>query len=360
MNPELEQLAKQLAQATKPEDVFGGVADENSLRKRYHSMAKIAHPDVHPIREDKLLAQVTFNQLVEWFNRAAGKLHSGSYGEKERIVLATARREYEIDEQFEQDETFNFYACRFVEDGRKHQAVIRIVRDPRRNNLSTNEARILDSLRSSRDASKFQPYLPNLLDTFLYDDGRYSRHAAVFEACNGWYSLEEVCRAYPHGIDPKDMAWMWRRLLAVLGFAHANSVIHGAVLPDNVWVHPEQHGLMLRNWFVSVQDGEPISKLDAPPAGWYSQEDINRGIPTHGMDINMSAKCMIYLLGGDAERRTIPDSVPHAMRAFLRGSSLPGKRAPQNAWAVRQDFDDLLQRLWGERKFHPFTMSIPH
>jgi hypothetical protein len=68
---------------------------------------------------------------------------------------------------------------------------------------------------------------------------------------------------------------------------------------------------------------------------------------------------MIYLLGGDVENKIIPGTVPQLMRQFLKGSILPGKRAPQDAWAVKQDFDDLLQRLWGERKFHPFKMSTP-
>jgi hypothetical protein len=41
---------------------------------------------------------------------------------------------------------------------------------------------------------------------------------------------------------------------------------------------------------------------------------------------------------------------------FLKGSILPGKRAPQNAWALLHEFDDLLHKLWGEHTFHPFKM----
>ena len=44
------------------------------------------------------------------------------------------------------------------------------------------------------------------------------------------------------------------------------------------------------------------------------------------------------------------------LRMFLKGSILPGKRAPQDAWALLQELDDLLHKLWGERTFHPFQM----
>jgi hypothetical protein len=164
---------------------------------------------------------------------------------------------------------------------------------------------------------------------------------------------------YPDGIDPRDMAWMWRRVLTALGFAHINGLIHGALLPSNIWIQPEQHGLMLMNWFqaVRVDTGEPISNIDPDFKTWYPPEVASHETPLFGTDISMSAKCMIHLLGGDAERNIIPDSIPRTMRMFLKGSVLPGKRAPQDAWALLQEFDDLLDKLWGERKFHPFKMN---
>ena len=82
------------------------------------------------------------------------------------------------------------------------------------------------------------------------------RRASLRERAGGWYTLAEVRRAYPMGVDPKDMAWMWRRLLVALGFAHLNGVIHGAVLPDNISILPGQHGLLLENWSQAVVDPE--------------------------------------------------------------------------------------------------------
>jgi hypothetical protein len=46
-----------------------------------------------------------------------------------------------------------------------------------------------------------------------------------------------VKEAYPRGIDAKDMAWIWRRVLLALDFAHTNKVIHGSVLPTHYLEH---------------------------------------------------------------------------------------------------------------------------
>jgi serine/threonine protein kinase len=368
MNAELTHISSQLSQATRPEDVFGDLGNNSSdlsaaLRRIYHALAKSAHPDVYFAAEEKVLAQTTFGQLTHWFAEAEKKIKAGRYGRRENTVLQIGMHEYDLEGGFSEDETFNFYPCTLIERGTTRSAVLRIVRDPRNNTVAQNEVRILNLLLTGRDSEKFAPYLPTLLDSFLYEDGTVSRQAMIFEKYEGWYSLEDVQKEYPYGIDPRDMAWIWRRLLVILGFAHANRVIHGAVLPGNIWIQPEQHGLMLKNWFHSVHDpettGEYIPKINPTFVAWYPEEVLRYEMPTFGVDIQMSAKCMIHLLGGDVKNKMIPDTVPYLMRQFLKGSILPGKRTPQDAWAVMQDFDDLLTRLWGARKFHPFKMSTP-
>ena len=364
MNTELELIANNISNATRPEDIFGLVSNEDTLRRSYHALAKLTHPDVYQNCEEKFLAQSTFGGLVQWFDRAVEKIRAGNYGKTEQVALETRTRKYEVESTFTEDENFNFYSCYYNENRQVHSGTLRVVRDPRKNHISRNEVRILNILQNSRDAAKFSPYIPAIFDEFLYESGATSHHAVIFEQVKGWYSLEQVHAAYPNGIDPKDMAWMWRRLLVALGFAHVNSVIHGNVLPCNVWIQPEEHGLILINWFhsieTSVTSGKHILEIDPKYADWYPQEILNFVPPTFGTDINMSAKCMIYLLGGDAKQGIIPNSTPHPIRMFLKGTTLPGKRTPQDAWALKQEFDDLLKGLWGRRTFHPFTMNFTH
>ena len=78
---------------------------------------------------------------------------------------------------------------------------------------------------------------------------------------------------------------MWRRLLVGLGWAHRAGVVHGAVLPEHVLIHPAEHGLVLVDWCYSVAPGERIPALvakhrDGLPAGGGRPEAGRRRPPT--------------------------------------------------------------------------------
>jgi hypothetical protein len=369
MNQELELIANRLAQASRPEDVFGEIKARYEdmlpiLHKSYRAIAKIAHPDMYQTRQDQALAQTAFNLLTDWFNQAKRKIECGEYGSRNasaRIVLQTRKREYLIEGSYVQEHIFNRYKCSFTEHSRIRQGVLKIVRDPHDNDLAETEARTLQALARAEGTENFSAYFPTLVEAFVYEDAGIARQALVLQHNEGWYSLEEVQARYPDGIHPKDMAWMFRRLLVALGFAHNNKILHGAVLPQNVWILPEEHGLMLVNWSCAVRDPlttrESIKAVISKYADWYPQEVLRREVPLFGTDIQMSAKCMLWLLGGDPLHRTLPESVPAPSKAFLHGCILPGRRAPQNAWTLKEEFDELLGKLWGERKFHPFSMK---
>lgn len=369
MNQELELIASRLSQAHTPEEVFGEIhagRDDmlSTLKRHYRAIVKVAHPDVYRTEHDRLVAQKAFYLLTDWFHQAKDKILAGQYGRKDtspKMILQTRTREYAVEAGYVQEELFNSYPCSFSEHGRLQRAVLKIVRDPWNNDLVENERRALAALARGRDAKKFSPYIPQLLDAFLYEDAGIHRQAVVFRRYENWFSLEDVHNAYPGGIDPRDMAWMWRRLLVVLGFAHTNNVLHGAVLPRNVLILPEEHGLMLGSWSYALVDpastGEVVSAIVSDYADWYPQEVLNKEPPLFGTDIQMSAKCMLWLLGGDPRTKTIPNSVPAPIKAFLKGCLLPGKRAPQDAWSLLEEFDELLGKLWGKRTFHPFYMK---
>jgi len=369
MNQELQLIANQLSQATTPEDVFGEIKAQYDemflvLQRNFRAIAKITHPDMYHTLSEQVLAQRTFNLLTDWLEKAKEKIRLGEYGQKNTpptTILRTRKREYSVGGVYAEQQIFNLYSCRFTEYGRVESASLKIVRDPHHNDLAEREVRILQKLSRGKDAEKFSPYLPNLLDAFVYESSGLSRKGLIFEKLDGWYSLEEVHQAYPDGIDPKDMAWIWRRLLVVLGFAHSNHVIHGAVLPGNICILPEEHGLMLINWHHAVLDPaiveERIKFISDEDRKWYPPEILNRKLASFGTDIQMSATCMAWLLGGDPKNKTFPKSVPTPIKAFLKGCILPGNRAPQKAWYLKEEFDELIGRLWGERKFHPFIMK---
>jgi hypothetical protein len=304
----------------------------------------------------------TFQKLNDWLAQAEESLAAGTYGASaapaSKVTLKTRLREYLVDPGYTSDDIYNHYPCQYHQFGRLRMATLKVVRDPGDNDLGANEARLLESLRRGWVSRKFTPYLPHPLEAFSYQGANFHHQALVLDAETGWYSLEDIRRAYPSGIDPKDVAWIFRRLLVIIGYAHIRGVLHLAVLPRNIWIHPEEHGLQLRNWARAMDryrdPNRPLPRIAKEDEIWYP-DGIWSGVSYHS-DIVMAARCMVYLLGGETHTNTLPTTVPQPITAFLRGCRLAGPGAPNNAWKLKDEFDVLLGDIWGERVFHPFTM----
>jgi hypothetical protein len=365
MNREFEILSRKIENASCPEDVFGEINTRNKtglpiLKRKYRAYAKISHPDLYLKDEEKYLAHSVFKNLKSWMSRAEARIKAGRYGTKKpTIYLRTPRREYAVENSHVRDEIYNLYTCHYTEGSQTSNAELKVVHDARDNELANNEMRALRILGSQADAEKISPYIPKLLDAFFYEASS-TRKALILKANESWYSLEDVREVYPDGIASKDMAWIWRRLLVILGYAHRSGILHGGVLPRNIWIFPEEHGLMLTNWTSALIDPDTMGRrmpvFYQKYQEWYPQDYLRKEGSLFPADILMSAKNMIWLLGGDPHKKIFPKSVPTALQAFLSGCILPLNRSPRDAWALLEEFDELLETLWGPRKFHPFHM----
>jgi hypothetical protein len=370
MNPELECIAALLDSASTAETIFGQMRGDPAemaaqLKRTYRLLARITHPDGYRDSEEQALAQRAFARLCEWLHQAEEEIRAGIYSagaQKDRrtILIQAKNREYTVDSAFTEDELYQRHACRFTENGDIVQAGLRLTRDPRYNDLAQNEAQVLRLLAPQNRTHKFSAYFPDLIDSFLIQESGVERQANIFAHSAGWYSLAEVRAEYPTGIHPKDMAWIWRRLLVTLGFAHAQGSIHGDTLPGSIFILPAEHGLRLENWAFAAwqKDNSFISGIEAEYYDWYPEEILSKQSPTPATDIFLAARSMIFILGGDPIHSQFPPSVPKPIQAFLKGCTLPAMRSrPQDAWGLKEEFDELLQHLWGEREFHPFLMK---
>jgi hypothetical protein len=175
------------------------------------------------------------------------------------------------------------------------------------------------------------------------------RAVNVLRAEPGLVSLAAVLEACPSGLDGRDVAWIWRRLLVALGVAHRAGVIHGAVVPDHVLIEPTEHGLVLTNWcYATTSPGETVPAVVRRYRGWYAPEILRSAPPTPGSDIYLATDCMVALLG---------DRGPMALDRFARGCRLaPAQARPGDAWQLLAELDDVLGRIYGPRRFRPFAL----
>ncbi|MFC1434076.1 molecular chaperone DnaJ [Streptacidiphilus sp. N1-3] len=237
--------------------------------------------------------------------------------------------------------------------------LLKIPRSPADNDLIAREATALTRLARHGDP-RFHAYAPTLVETFRYTEtpgpgGPGAKGPGAVRQVNaltrldGFRPLTDLAAAWPEGVDPRDAAWIWRRLLVALGYAHRAGVRHGAVLPEHVLIHPDLHGLVLVDWCYSVSGAPaPLPALVERHRDRYPPEVLARESATEATDLYMASLCMAGLMG---------DRIPLALRAFVVGSTLPEeRRRPHDAWRLLTELDDLLDRLYGPRTFRPLHL----
>ncbi|MFI6866388.1 hypothetical protein [Nocardia sp. NPDC050406] len=322
-----------IAAARHPEELFGTAATDSATRRaarrRYHQLAALVHPD----RGDAT--------TVAAFARLAGLYRQWqSLGDTAFEATGASGRTYSVGA---------VHARGSVADVHRSGGD-RVVKIPRRasaNRLLAAERNALRDLAElTEDHAWLRPYFPELVDTVDHVDtvSGETRTVNVLGApTDEFVSLEEVRAAYPHGLDPRDYAWMHRRLLRCLAGAALAGWVHTAIAPANVLIHPRLHGVVLVGWSFATRAGRPaaatIGSLDYPP-------EIHKAVAPE-TDVFLAHRLLLTMLG---ERATAP------LRAFAEGCLQSDPRLRPDAAGLLQEFDDLLDRLYGKRRFRPFAL----
>ncbi len=343
---ELDDAIRRIERARTPAELFGAPGSDSAART-YRLLARLTHPDrVHGGRAAG--AASAFARLTALWSDFRRK---GSPS-----TITTRRRTYAVGPLFATGEIAGLYRVRYSHP--ETSALLKLPRDPADSDLLAREATALAQLIQDGDA-RFQPYAPRLVETFRHRDAATGtmRQANVIDLLGGFFSLAEVRAAHPDGLDPRDVAWMWRRLLVALGYAHHAGVIHGAVLPEHVLIHPGDHGLVVVDWCCSVPGcyatNDPTGRVPVIVRRYggddhYPPEVLDGRRASPATDVYMATRCMTELLG---------EQVPHTLRMFAKGCTLAApSRRPADAWRLLGELDELLARLYGARRFRPFAM----
>lgn len=354
---ELAIVAEKVMAAATAEDVFGAV-DEAAMVSAFRHMSRILHPD--RAGDDKRAADA-MARLLALRDDAVTKFMRGTYGQKKVTtdVVIRARKVYRNVAALAAGDLADVYAADYEDGGEQRQAVIKVFRDPRDEDLAVAEWRSIEKALAVKPPGMdgFKSYLPRPIETGKIVVGGRPRRVNIFRRMvgkKGRYTLADVMRAYPGGLDVRDMAWMWRRILEILSFVHERAeLVHGAVLPDHVLIDPVDHSARLVDWCYSVPTG---SRMKAVPSGrdaWYPPEVFLKGRTTGpGVDVFTSAKIALALVGGDI------DKLPAKIAALLRACLIPSPSMRHSSVRdVYKRFDEVLRHLYGPPAFRPFTMQ---
>jgi serine/threonine protein kinase len=234
--------------------------------------------------------------------------------------------------------------------------LLKVARAPESNARRDIERKALTTLLGIAGNSTYRNYLPALVDSFP-TTGRFPRRINVFRFEPGLHTLEQIHEQHP-AVEGRHLAWIFNRLLTVLGFCHRQNIIHGAVLPCHVLIHAEGHGLRLVGWGGSVAAGRRIRTGPACSHDWFPAEVQHQRPASPATDLFSAARCLVYLAGGDPVTNQMPEAVPLPMRRFLKTCLLASAAMrPDDAWALMEDFDDLLRGLYGPPTFHELNLT---
>lgn len=344
--------------ATRAEDIFGPVTTDPAAvrraRRRYRSYGPLLHPDrVVSTGLAHNRAQAAFAALNGYYHAWVLASESGTSAAASpqpapsQVALTGRQGTYVLGGPLGRGSIATVYAA----ESASGPVAVKMPRNPASSRLVDNERTAYAALaKVSAEHNWLEPYFPVLLDTLTHraDGSGQRRQVNVLNALGreqGFVTLAEVEAAFPQGLDGRDWAWMFRRLLRCLAGTHLAGLVHGAVLPDNVFIHPGQHGVVLAGWSFATTSGSPLPARIGS-ADTYPAEAATNGTVTDRLDVFMAARLGLRLLR-PGERR---------QRAFMSGCTQTSPGMRPTAAGLLAEYDDLLRDLYGPRRFREFHL----
>lgn len=111
----------------------------------------------------------------------------------------------------------------------------------------------------NRGASTFGKYVPQLVSRGPMVDAEGPRgYATVHRWRSGFLcTLDDVRRAHPAGVTPRTLVWVWKRCLEQAGWLAESGYAHGQLTPENILVHPRDHGVVFCGYSHLHPGGRP-------------------------------------------------------------------------------------------------------
>lgn len=91
--------------------------------------------------------------------------------------------------------------------------------------------------------------------------------------------------------------WVLNRLFEYCSYLDSIGWVHCGLTPDNVFNVPETHGIQITSFYHLTRKGRKIKTISGKYSNWYPQSVFNDKQAINLIDIEMSKKIAIWLLG---------------------------------------------------------------
>lgn len=318
-----------------PKEIFG-----DDIEKTRRELEVHCHPDKH------IGEEVRAKNL---FTRIAALADSA---QKPVVKLKSPKREYSLHSLMVAGDVADIYAA----SGGGKDYIVKISRLPNTEKLLDVEKQVMTDIFSAADDTSYSKYFPLFVESFPIKD-KFAKRANVFIQDPGFYTLEAVLKRHPLGLDSRHLAWIIKRVLVGLGFAHRQNWVHGAALPNHIMISPASHGANIVGWGQAVRPGQRVTVASKKYMDWYPAEVIKKLPVSPATDIYTAVKCLAMLAGGDGAKGIFPETVPVQLRRFFRSCLLESQKArPDDAWKLHDELSELLQSMYGAPRFVKLAM----
>jgi serine/threonine protein kinase len=358
MNPELLRFHEQIVTCKIPEDLFGQKITEAELKSLYRRFAAIAHVDKYQRLDEQRIAHLAFSKLNDLHRLALDKFLAGIYGTSKVVPkknstppsMRSKKGIYIVKSGLAGGDVSSVYLGEF--EGHT-PVVMKIAAHHTLNDFLALEACMLVELNAAAAGTvSYKQFIPTILDAFQITIDGSIRRVNVFPYAEGFRPLTEITAQYPTGVDVRHFVWIFNRLLTVLSFAHSQGLVHGAVLPTHVLIHPITHAILLVDWCFTTQKHRPLLAVSKGYSHWYPPEVTNRQPITPATDLYMAAMCMSYILGADFGLNFDQTRVHPKFRRLLESCLIKNQhRRAQNAWETYKEFGTLAEEIFGPRQY---------
>jgi len=155
-------------------------------------------------------------------------------------------------------------------------------------------------------------------------------------------------------LDPEHVAWIAERCLNALMYLHYNGVVHGDVKPQNIIIQPDTHTVVLVDYGLSIIRPDAKTNAKGHTPYFSSPEQVRGETPIPESDFYGLGMTMIYLLGGQVDKKSVPASTPKSLqkliKRFIRRDPLSRPKWPVYDGSGNQlDGEDLCDTIKGIR-----------
>ena len=340
----INKIESQLQAATNfvmifgPLSTTGPVGRLKELRQKFAYLAKMVHPDTVPKELEGRSSEV-FKRLVSMREAAEVAICEGIYEEpfKKTFVLRSKHKTYQCDEDFYKKGDFSLLYKAI--DSESKNVLIKISSKPTLNPWLEKE-RIF--VRKNKDK-----YIPEIIDSFFITDNGRRHQVLVMPYIERYISVTDILKAYPDGLDPRDAAWICRRIIGQAVLANDLEVVHTAIVPDHILVNIGNHDPLHIGWGHSIEKGQRLSLIINKWKDNYPPEVFEKKRVDEKVDVFMAGQIMISLFG----RNKHPESV---RKVLLKCVDLSPLKRP-GAMEAFGEFTRVIRVEWG-KKFKKFKM----